>query len=114
MERVVEFIKEMVNLKPETKKIHVYGWQKEYDHILIPSVAKYLFEDFDVIENLAPLTNENREGIKKEKFYVTVHDTGDSTHCLASPSVSNCVIKHTSFVNFVTEHMCHRCNFIFV
>ena len=78
MERVVEFIKEMVNLKPETKKIHVYGWQKEYDHILIPSVAKYLFEDFDVIENLAPLTNENREGIKKEKFYVTVHDTGDA------------------------------------
>lgn len=78
MQKAIDFINNTINNKPIVKKIHVYGWQKEYDHLLISSVAKYLFEDFEVIENLAPITNENREGIKKQKFYITVHDTGDA------------------------------------
>lgn len=77
-DEVKEFIKNNINLKPFSKNIHVYGWQNEYDHLLVASVSKYLFEDFKVNENLAPLTNENREGIKKPKYYVTVHDTGDA------------------------------------
>lgn len=78
MKKAIDFINSIVNNEPIVKKIHVYGWQKEYDYLLVSSVAKYLFEDFEVIENLAPITNENREGIKKQKFYITVHDTGDA------------------------------------
>lgn len=78
MKKAIDFINQNIDLKPFNKQIHVYGWQKEYDHLLVSSICKYLFEDFEVIENLAPLTNENREGIKKPKFYVTVHDTGDA------------------------------------
>ena len=64
MEKAINFINKNINLKPFSKQIKVFGWQKEYDHILKEGVCKYLFEDFQVIENLAPLTNENREGIK--------------------------------------------------
>lgn len=78
MEKAINFINKNMNFNPFTKEIKVFGWQKEYLHQLKEGVCKYLFEDFEVIENLAPLTNENREGIKKQKFYVTVHDTGDA------------------------------------
>ena len=78
MEKAINFINKNMNFEPFTKEIKVFGWQKEYLHQLKEGVCKYLFEDFEVIENLAPLTNENREGIKKQKFYVTVHDTGDA------------------------------------
>ena len=77
-DEIKNFIDNSINIKPFSKEVHVYGWQKEYDHLLVASVSKYLFEDFNVVENLAPLTNENREGIKKPKYYVTVHDTGDA------------------------------------
>jgi len=78
MKKAIDFIKETMNVNPRVDKIRVFGWQNEYDHMLVESISKFLFEDFEVIENLAPLTNENREGIKKPKFYVTVHDTGDA------------------------------------
>lgn len=78
MEKAINIVNKIVNEKPFIKKIHVYGWQKEYDYILISSLTKYLFEDLNIIENIAPLTNENREGRKKQKYYITVHDTGDS------------------------------------
>lgn len=78
MEKAINIINKIVNEKPFIKKIHVYGWQKEYDYILISSLTKYLFEDLNIIENIAPLTNENREGRKKQKYYITVHDTGDA------------------------------------
>jgi len=82
MEKAINFINKNINLKPFSKEIKVFGWQKQYTHILQEGVCKYLFEDFKTIENLAPISNENREGIKKQKYYVTVHDTGDadSTH----------------------------------
>ena len=60
------------------KNIHVYGWQNEYDYLMVGSCTKYLFEDFKVIENLAPLTNPNRPGVIKPRYYVCVHDTGDA------------------------------------
>ncbi len=77
MNKVLEYFKNN-NSHIFTKEIHVYGWQKEYDYKIISSVSKYLFEDFQVIEHIAPITNESREGIKKPKFYITVHDTGDA------------------------------------
>ena len=77
MLKAINFIKKSINT-PFTKQIRVYGWQNEYDYQLTSSISKYLFEDFIVIENLAELTNENRPGNKKTKFYVTVHDTGDA------------------------------------
>lgn len=77
MNEVLEYFKSIIK-KPFEKEIHVYGWQKEYDRLIISSVCNYLFESLDVIENIAPITNENREGIKKTKYYVTVHDTGDA------------------------------------
>lgn len=77
MNKVLTFFKENNN-KVINRNIHVYGWQKEYDHHLIGSVANYLFEDLEIIENIAPNTNENRDGRIKPKYYITVHDTGDA------------------------------------
>ena len=78
MEKAIDFIKRSMEQSPFTKTIVAYGWQDEYEHKLTSSVSKYLFEDFCVIDNMTPLTNENRPGVKKQKFYVTVHDTGDA------------------------------------
>ena len=78
MKKAIEFIKSIINKELIEKEIRVYGWQNEYNHLLISSVGKFLFEDFTVIDNLAPLTNENRPANVKPKFYITVHDTGDS------------------------------------
>lgn len=78
MEKVLNYFKENLNKKVIAKEIDVFGWQSNYKHLLIGSVSKFLFEDLEITENLAPLTNENREGIIKPKFYITVHDTGDS------------------------------------
>ena len=78
MKKAIEFIKSIINKELIEKEIIVYGWQNEYNHLLISSVSKFLFEDFTVIDNLAPLTNENRPANVKPKFYITVHDTGDS------------------------------------
>lgn len=78
MKKAIEFIKSTINQEIIEKDITVYGWQNEYNHLLISSVGKFLFEDFTVIDNLAPLTNENRPANVKPKFYITVHDTGDS------------------------------------
>ena len=78
MEQIIKLIKETINNKPFEKQIRVFGWQDEFYYQLIQSVSSFLFEDFEVIENLAALTNENRPANIKPKYYVTVHDTGDS------------------------------------
>lgn len=78
MEKVLNFIKDNLNKNVLVHEIDVFGWQSNYKHMLVGSAFKYLFEELEIIENLAPLTNENREGIIKPKFYITVHDTGDS------------------------------------
>ena len=78
MEKAIEFIKQNINLKPFNKNITVYGWQNNYEHEIIQSVSNFLFEDLEIIQNITPLTNENRPGNKKPKYYVCVHDTGDA------------------------------------
>ena len=60
------------------KKINVTGYQFNYSHVLYASVVDYLFEDYKVIEAIAPLSNSNRPGTVKTKYYVTVHDTASS------------------------------------
>lgn len=76
MNKVLMFFKEN-NEKIVNQIIRVYGWQKEYDYQIISSATNYLFEDLEIVENIAPLTNENRDGRIKPKYYITVHDTGD-------------------------------------
>ena len=78
MNKAIKLIKDSINQKPFAKEIKVYGWQNEYNHNLVQSACKYLFEEFSVNENLAPLTNENRPANIKPKYYITIHDTGDA------------------------------------
>src|SRR5690606_40874876 len=58
------------NEKVEEKIIRVFGWEDQgrssYDHNLIPSVSKYLFEDLEIIEAYIDSSLENRPGIIKE------------------------------------------------
>ena len=61
-----------------TKEIRAYGWKNEFDTLLISSISKYLFEELDIIENIAPKTNTNRPCEIKPNYYITVHDTGDA------------------------------------
>ncbi len=91
MDKVIRFFKEHINKKIKLKNIHVYGWQFDYDYLLVPSVCGYLFEDFTKIENIAPLTNDNRPGNKKHKYYITIHDTGDTDENHTAKFWSNAV-----------------------
>ncbi len=78
MNKVLEYFKKNAPKELIKKNIRVYGWKFEYDHYLVSSISKYLFEDLDITENIAPITNTNRDGRKKENIYVCVHDTGDT------------------------------------
>lgn len=76
----VAVLEEMHNKQIDKKTIRVFGWedngQSSYDHELISSVSKYLFEELEIIE--APISKEldNRPGIIKESTkYICVHDT---------------------------------------
>ena len=60
-----------------TKTIDVVTWQKTYKQDLLTSVVPFLFEDLDIIENIAPPTSGVRPGTIKQKYYVCVHDTAD-------------------------------------
>ena len=79
MNKVLQFFKEDAANKAIVKNITVYGWQNEYDHLIITSLNKYLFEDLKLIENIVPVNETNRPYIIKPKKYVTVHDTGDAS-----------------------------------
>jgi len=79
MEKVINYFKENFKSELLNQKIRVYGWQYEYEHNLVSSICGYLFEEFKTIENIAPLTNDNREGKVRPKYYITVHDTGDAS-----------------------------------
>lgn len=76
MKKVVEYIKQLS--KPFEKDITVYGWEFNYSYHLISSVIPYLFCELPFIENIAPKTNENRDGRFREKKYIVIHDTGDT------------------------------------
>ena len=77
LEEVMDYISTIVNKKSDIKDIRVWAMEKSYNHQLKPSVAKYLFEDINMVENIAPIENENRPGDVHEKVYICVHDTGD-------------------------------------
>jgi len=66
------------NLPKEFKngKITAFSSTSNYSHTLLPSLTPYLFEDLQIIENIAPITNNNRPGKKKKKYMICVHDTG--------------------------------------
>ena len=77
-EEVMEYISTtIVNQYCHIKDINVWGGIYKWEHQLKPSVAKYLFEDINIVENIAPEGNPNRPGDKHEKVYICVHDTGD-------------------------------------
>ena len=74
---VMNYITSISNNKIKIKTIKVWALEQYWEHELIPSVSQYLFEDIDMVENIAPEGNPNRPGDKHEKKYITVHDTGD-------------------------------------
>ena len=76
-EEVMEYISTIVNQYCHIKDINVWGGIYKWEHQLKPSVAKYLFEDINIVENIAPEGNPNRPGDKHEKVYICVHDIGD-------------------------------------
>ena len=65
MNKVLQFFKEDAANKAIVKNITVYGWQNEYDHLIITSLNKYLFEDLKLIENIVPVNETNRPYIIK-------------------------------------------------
>ncbi len=79
MNKVLKYFNELIKEKPFKKDITVYGWKFNYDYKLVSSVTPYLFEDLNIIENIASPTNENRDGRIKEKKYIVIHDTGETT-----------------------------------
>lgn len=65
------------------KVIRVFGWEdggnSSYDHKLLGSVSKYLFEDLNIIEAPIPKNLDNRPRIIKESTkYICVHDTASA------------------------------------
>ena len=77
LNEVMDYISSIVNAESRIKDIKVWALKNYWEHALKPSVAKYLFEDISMNENIAPKGNVNRPGDTHEKIYITVHDTGD-------------------------------------
>ena len=77
LDEVMEYISTIVNPDSRIKDIKVWAGKATWNHTLMPSVAKYLFEDIEMNENIAPEGNVNRPGDIHEKVYICVHDTGD-------------------------------------
>ena len=76
LEDVMSFISSQLLPEIHPRQIKVYT-SKIWDYLMIPSVSKFLFEDLDVVENLAPKGQINRPGNVYDKYYICVHDTGD-------------------------------------
>ena len=77
LQEVMNYVSSIINKNIRIKKIKVWALENFWEYELIPSVSKYLFEDIEINENIAPKGNPNRPGDKHEKIYITVHDTGD-------------------------------------
>lgn len=78
MNKVLQYFKDNSFNNILNQEITVFGWQNKYQHQLISSVSKYLFEDLAINDNIAPLNDNNRPGTVKPKQYITIHDTGDA------------------------------------
>lgn len=61
MNKVLEYFSQLNEEKIIDKNIKVIGWQFSYDYHLISSLTPYLFEKLNVIENIAPQDNQNRD-----------------------------------------------------
>lgn len=79
LKEVMHYVKSINIDTIKSQNIKVVGWDLVWPHELMPSVSKYLFEEIDIVENIAPKGNPNRPGDKHEKKYICVHDTGDAT-----------------------------------
>ena len=99
-EEVMEYISTIVNQNCLIKDIKVWALKDTWDHQLKPSVAKYLFEEIDMIEHIAPEGNPNRPGDTHEKVYICVHDTGDFSFGAKqwSDAVYNAKIGQTDYI----------------
>ena len=99
-EEVMEYISTIVNQNCLIKDIKVWALKDTWDHQLKPSVAKYLFEEIDMIEHIAPEGNPNRPGDTHEKIYICVHDTGDFSFGAKqwSDAVYNAKIGQTDYI----------------
>ena len=75
---VMNFISTQLFPEIRPRHITVYTTSGKYDYLFIPSVSKYLFEEIEIVENLAPKGQHNRPGNVYDKHYVCIHDTGDA------------------------------------
>ena len=80
LEKVMDYVVSITNDRIKVDNIKVWAGENYWEHELMPSVCKYLFEDMEMNENIAPEGNPNRPGDKHEKKYITVHDTGDFSY----------------------------------
>ncbi len=76
---VMAFISSQLLPDIRPRQIKVYTGI-DWDYLMIQSVSKYLFEDMEVVENLAPKGQVNRPGNVYDKYYICVHDTGDHSN----------------------------------
>ena len=77
IEEVMNYVATTINSNVQIKNIKVWAGPNYWVHTLFLSVSKYLFEDIEMVEHIAPEGNPNRPGTKYPKKYITVHDTGD-------------------------------------
>ena len=80
VQTVLDYFSTLHNPKILVKEIEVQAWQKNYNHTLLGSLTNYLFEPLSIIESLASPSNTNLKWVKKQKFYICVHDTGCGVH----------------------------------
>ena len=79
MNKVLQFFKDNELKTTHVQNIRVYGWKFEYDHLIVTSLTKYLFEELTITGNIAPKENTNRDGrLMPSVEYICVHDTGDT------------------------------------
>ena len=76
IQEIYSFISSTIIKEIKPRKITVYTG-KNWEYLMIPSVSKFLFEEINIIENLAPKGQVNRPGKTYDKHYICVHDTGD-------------------------------------
>ena len=76
IDEVMNYISSQIIEDIYPRQIKVYAGNP-WNYLMIPSVSRYLFEDLNIIENLAPKGQINRPGNVYDKHYICVHDTGD-------------------------------------
>ena len=100
LQEIMDYISSTINKSIKIKKMKVWAIPEYWEHELIPSVSKYLFEELEINENIAPKGNPNRPGDKHERKYITIHDTGDFTYNAGqwSKHVYNAKLGDSSYI----------------